>query len=104
MTRALRALGGSDAFFHINRDSLYFVSTWQPCPMCESVIANSWEFKPDNVVVLMLKEPADRERELRRVDDLRRGMHYVAHDEIQQSLFCAHPGYRSKYPGRCGDH
>jgi tRNA(Arg) A34 adenosine deaminase TadA len=102
LTAAMRRFGGAEAFKRIDRDSLYLVTTWEPCPMCKGAIADEHRLKPENVVVLMLKENdllATEKKQIERFDARRV---YVARPDIQQEFFCRHPVYARAYPEKCG--
>jgi len=101
VTNAIRHFGGAERFKRLDRDDLYLVTTYEPCPMCEAVLAGEHGLKPENVYVLMLKEEIHRNDERNRCGHLRRGWRYVARDDVQQKLFCLHPGYRKAFPERC---
>lgn len=103
ITNAIRHFGGAERFKRLNRDELYLVTTYEPCPMCEGVLAGEHGLKPENIYVLMLKEERHRADEQARCAHLRRGWQYVARDDVQQGLFCLHPSYRKAFPERCRD-
>lgn len=102
LTAAMRSFGGAEAFKRIDRDSLYLVTTWEPCPMCQGAIADEYHLKPENVVVLMMKDDDLLRSERRNMDGFAARYLYVARPDIQQALFCRHPGYRKEFPGKCG--
>lgn len=102
ITNAIRHFGGPKKFRRLDREKLYLVTTYEPCPMCEGAIALEHRFKPDNVFVLMLKEAWYRAEERETCGAFRSGWQYVACDELQQRLFCEHPAYRKAYPEKCG--
>ena len=102
ITRAMRQFGGAEAFKRIDRDSLYLVTTWEPCPMCQGAIADEHHLKPENVVVLMLKDDDLLRSESRNMKGFAARHLYVARPDIQQELFCRHPGYRKEFPEKCG--
>jgi tRNA(Arg) A34 adenosine deaminase TadA len=102
LTSAMRELGGAEAFKRIDRDSLYLVTTWEPCPMCQGAIADEHRLKPENVVVLMLKDEDLLRTESRHMEGFAARRLYVERPDIQQDLFCRHPGYRKEFPEKCG--
>lgn len=102
ITNAIRHFGGPKKFRRLDREKLYLVTTYEPCPMCEGAIALEHRFKPENVFVLMLKEAWYRAEERETCGAFRSGWRYVACDELQQRLFCEHPAYRKAHSEKCG--
>ena len=93
LTNAIHHFGSAQRFKDLDRERLYFVTTYEPCPMCIGALAEH-KIKPENIVVLMRKDDPYRQSEIAAAEAVRNGFCYVGYDEVQMALFWQHPGYR----------
>lgn len=100
LTNAIAAVGGAKNFSAIDRDSVFLITSFEPCPMCAGAIA-LWKIPPAHVAVFLPKLPEWKTPELDAVQQLRNGWILTGDDTLQIEFFCRHAGFREAFPQMC---
>lgn len=89
---ALRTMG-RDAFNALDRDSLLLVSTFEPCAMCRGMME---EHRIERTAFLKPKSLWSRLKSDARLLQLEIRRRTAGHEQLQDSLFRAHPAYDAR--------
>ena len=100
LTKAIAALGGVSRFSAIHRDSIFLVTSFEPCPMCAGAMA-MWKITPSHTAVFLPKLPEWKMPELEAVQQLRDGWILTGDDTLQLEFFCHRVGFREAFPQKC---
>lgn len=100
LTKAIAAVGGAKNFSAIPRDSIFLITSFEPCPMCAGAIA-LWNIPPSQVAVFLPKLPEWKTPELQAVQRLRDGWVLTGDDTLQIEFFCRHASFREAFPHKC---
>ncbi len=84
-----------------NRDSLWLVTSFEPCPMCAALLGDIHGIHPDHVSVMQRKLPEWSEDEQLRVVQMQKGWTFFAVDSVQGYYFCQDDWFRGEYPELC---
>ena len=100
LTKAIAAVGGASKFSAIHRDSIFLVTSFEPCPMCAGAIA-MWKIAPSHTAVFLPKIPEWSTPEMEAVQQLRDGWILTGDDTLQLEFFCHRAGFREGFPEKC---
>ena len=89
---AIKKIGFAE-FKKLKRDSLFLITTFEPCPMCCGALS---ENNIEHVIVLQKKSLSYKLREWKRGYTVQKQMQFVSGDNLQDSLFKIVPGVNIK--------
>ncbi len=85
----------------MNPDSIWIVTSLEPCPMCSAAIADIWRIPGDHVGILYTKLAEWRNDEQERIERTVAQMVHTGRDSLQRAAFCRNTNFRSEYPAEC---